>query len=85
LRWLGRSPVFADQAAYDPSVLDPGGHIDGLAGWMQRRSLVQRLVRPVAVVMPCILSQHLPDMLLAENQQVIKAFAAKCSHEPLRK
>ncbi len=46
---------------------------------------MQRLVRPVAVVMPCILSQHLPEMLLAENQEVIKALAAKCSHESFRK
>ena len=85
MRWLCCSPVFADQAAYDPAALDPGGHIDGVAGLTQWRSLVQRLVRPVAVVMPCILSQHLPEMLLAENQQVIKALAAKCSHESFRK
>jgi hypothetical protein len=70
--------MFVDQAAYDPSALD------GLAGLTQRRSLVQRLVRPVAVVMPCILSQYLPEMLLAENQQVIQALAAKYSHGSFR-
>jgi hypothetical protein len=35
--------------------------------------------------MPRILSEHLAEMLLAENQQVIKAFAAKCPDEPVRK
>jgi hypothetical protein len=54
--------MFVDQAAYDPSALD------GLAGLTQRRSLVQRLVRPV----------------LAENQQVIQALAAKYSHGSFR-
>jgi hypothetical protein len=82
---LGCSPVFADQAADGPVALDPGGHIDGLAGFAQGRSLVQRLVGPVLVVMPRILSQHLPEMLLAEDQQVIRALAAKCPDEPLRK
>jgi hypothetical protein len=57
-------------------VLDPCGHINGLAGFAQRRSLPQRLVRPVAVVMPCILGQDLPEVPLAEDQQVIEALAA---------
>jgi hypothetical protein len=66
-------------------VLDPGGHINGLAGFAQRRSLAQRLMRPVAVVVLCILGQDLPEMLLTENQQVIEALTAKRAHEPLRK
>jgi hypothetical protein len=35
-------------------------------------------------LMPCILSQYLPEMLLAENQQVIQALAAKYSHGSFR-
>jgi hypothetical protein len=33
-------------------------------------------VRPVAVVMPLVLGQDLPEMLFAENQHVIEALAA---------
>jgi hypothetical protein len=85
LRWLGCSPVFADQAAYDPAALDPGGHIDGLAGLTQRRSLVQRLVRPVAVV-NAVHTQPAPSGDAARREwQVIKALAAKCSYESFRK
>jgi hypothetical protein len=36
----GCSAVLADQAMYDLSARDPGGHIDRLAGLVQRRSLV---------------------------------------------
>jgi hypothetical protein len=35
--------------------------------------------------MPHILSQHLPEMLLTDDQHVIQALAAKRAHEPLRK
>jgi hypothetical protein len=82
---LGSSAVFADQAVDGLPALDPGGHIDGVAALVQRRSLAQRLVRPVAIVMSRVLSQHLPEMPLVENQQVIKALAAKRAHESLRK
>jgi len=84
LRSLGRSAVFADQAADGLPALNLGGDIDGVAGFAQRRSLVQRLMRPVTVVVPYVLSQDIPEMPLAENQQAIKALTAKCSHEPLR-
>jgi hypothetical protein len=82
---LSSSSVFADQAAYDPAALDPASHIDGAARFMLRGPLVQRLVGPVAVVMPHILSKHLPEMLLTEDQHVIRALAAKRAHEPLCK
>src|ERR1039457_3491394 len=42
-RFLGslRCPrVLVDQAVDDLSALDPGGHIDGFAGLVQRRSLL---------------------------------------------
>jgi hypothetical protein len=32
--------------------------------------------------MPRVLTQDLPQVPLAEDQQVIETFAAKCSHEP---
>jgi hypothetical protein len=35
----GRSSVFADQALDDVGALNPGGHIDRLAGLVQRRYL----------------------------------------------
>jgi hypothetical protein len=73
---LGRSSVLADQTADDLCAFDPGGHIDSLAGFVLRRSLVQRLVRPVAVIVPRELGQHLSQMLLAEDQHVIQALAA---------
>jgi len=84
LRSLGRSAVFADQAAGGLRALNLGGDVDGMAGFAQRRPLVQRLMRPVIVVVPHVLGQDIPEMPLAENQQVIRALTAKCSHEPLR-
>jgi hypothetical protein len=64
--------------------LNLGGDVDGMAGFAQRRPLVQRLMRPVTPVVPHLLGQDIPEMPLAGNQQVIKALTAKCSHEPLR-
>lgn len=51
---------------------------------MQRRHLVERLVWPMAVVMRHVLGQDLPQMPLAEDQQVIQASAPKRAYEPLR-
>jgi hypothetical protein len=74
--------VFADQPADDPLALDPGGDIHLAVRLMQWRQLVERLVGPRAVVMQRVLTQDLPQMPLAEDQQVIETFAAKCSREP---
>jgi hypothetical protein len=49
-------------------VLDPGGHVDSVAGLVLRGSLVQRLVRPVAVIVLRELGEDLPEMLLTEDQ-----------------
>jgi hypothetical protein len=49
---LCRPAIFVDQAVDDVGALDPGGHIDRLAGLVQRRSLFPRLVWPMIVVMP---------------------------------
>jgi hypothetical protein len=54
--------VFADQAADRLCPLDPDGDVDGLAGLVQRRWLVPRLMRPVAVVVPRVLGQDLPEV-----------------------
>src|SRR5947207_7898449 len=43
-----------------------------------------RLVRSVAVVVPRVLGQDLPEVLLANNQQVVEALAAQCSCESSR-
>jgi len=61
----GCSPVLADQAVDDLSARDPGGHIDRLAGLVQRRSLFPRLVRPVLVVVPRVLGQDPPEVPFA--------------------
>ena len=76
--------VFADQAAEDLSTLDPGGDIDGPAWLAQWGFLLPSLVRPVPVIVPGVLGKRLPQVLLAEDQHVIQALAAKRSHEPLR-
>ncbi len=75
LRSLGCSPVLADQALDGLSALDPGGHVDRLAGLVQRRSLCPRLVGPVIVVVLGILSQDLPEVPFAVDQQMAGALA----------
>ena len=71
----GCSPVLADQAVDDLSVLDPGGDIDCLTGFVQQRSLFPRLVRPVLVVMPRLLGQNPLEVPFAEDQHVVQALA----------
>jgi hypothetical protein len=58
------------------SVRDLGGHIDHLAGLVQRRSLSARLVRPMLVAVPRVLGQDPPQVPFAVDQQVVEAFAA---------
>ena len=43
-----------------------------------------RLVRSVAVVVPRVLGQDFPEVLLAVDQQVIETLAAQRSHQPFR-
>jgi hypothetical protein len=57
-------------------VRDPGGHIDRLAGLVQRRPLFPRLVRPMHVVVLRLLGQDPPEVPFAADQQVVEAFAA---------
>ncbi len=76
--------VFADQATEDLPALDPDGDVDDTAGLAQRGFLLQRLVRTMAVVVPRVLGQHLPQVPLAEDQHMVQALAAKRTHEPLR-
>ena len=45
--------------------LDPGGHIDHLVGLVQRRSLFQRLMRPVFVVVSRVHGEDLPEVPFA--------------------
>jgi hypothetical protein len=78
----GCSPVLADQAVDDVRALDPAGYIDRLAGFLQRRSLVPRLV---FVIVLRVLGQDPPEVLFAVDQQVVQALAPQCSREPLRK
>ncbi len=70
--------MFADQAADGLRPLD----LDGLAGLVQLRCLVPRLMGPVAVVVRRVLGQDLPEVLVTVDQQVVQAFAAQRSGEP---
>lgn len=57
-RSLSRSAVLVNQTAKDLPALDPGGDVDGLAELPLRRFLLQSLVRPMAVIVPGVLSQN---------------------------
>src|SRR5580693_2438470 len=57
-RSLSRSALLVNQTAKDLPELDPGGDIDGLAELPPRRFLLQSLVRPMAVIVPGVLSQN---------------------------
>jgi hypothetical protein len=59
--------VFAAQPAQNLLTLDPGGDIDDATRLAQRELLLQALVRPMAVAVPGILGQHLPQVPLAED------------------
>src|SRR5207249_1808741 len=52
-------------------------------GWC-KGGLCCRLVGPVAVVVPRVLAQDLPQVPLAEDQQMIQARAAQRAHETFR-
>ena len=73
---LRRSSVLVDQAVDDLPARDPAGHVDRLAGFMERRSLFARLVGAMLVVMPRVLGQDPPEVPFAVDQQVIEALAA---------
>jgi hypothetical protein len=81
LRSSGCSAVFADQAAGGSCALDLGGDIGGLSVPVERRPWAERLMGPVTVVVPGILGQDLPQVLLAVDQQAFGALAAQCAHE----
>jgi hypothetical protein len=72
---LGCSPVFADQALDGLPALDPGGHIDRLAGLVERGSLFPRLVGSMIVVVLRVLGQDVPEVLFAVDQQGVQALA----------
>src|SRR6266571_3027567 len=61
----------------DLSALGPGGHIDRLAGLVQRRSLFPRLVRPMFVVVMRVLGQSQPEVSFTVDQEVVKALAPR--------
>jgi hypothetical protein len=71
----GCSPVLADQAVDDGGVRNPVSHIDRLAGLVQRRSLLARLVRPMLVVNAAHTRPDPPEILFAVDQQVVEALA----------
>ena len=79
---LGCPAVLVDQAAEDLLTLEPGSDIHGAAD-LSRRALLQALMRTMPVIVADVLGQDLAQMPLAEDQQVIQAFAPERAHEPL--
>jgi hypothetical protein len=55
------------------TALDRGGHIDDLAGFVQRRLVVSGLMRTMIVIVPFVVGEHLAQMPLAVDQQVVQA------------
>ena len=69
----GRSPILVNRPVDDLPTPDPAGDVDWVAGLMQRRSLLARLVRAMFVVMPRVLGEDPPEVSFAVDQQVVKA------------
>ena len=65
-------------------MLDPDSDIDNAARLVQRRFLLQALVRTVAVIVTSELGRNLAEMLLAKDQHVVQALTAQRADEPLR-
>jgi hypothetical protein len=71
----GCFPVLADQALDSLLHLIRAVNLDGLTGLVYRRSLFPRLVRSMFVVVLRVLSEDLPQMLFAIDQEVAGALA----------
>ena len=69
----GCSPILVNRPVDDLPAPDPAGDVDRVAGLMQRRSLLARLVRAMFVVMPRVLGEDPPEVSFAVDQQVVKA------------
>jgi hypothetical protein len=63
--------------------LDPGGDVDGAAGLPQRGFLLSALMRTMAVIVPRVLCKHPSQVLLTEDQHVVKELTAQGADEPL--
>jgi hypothetical protein len=72
----GSSAVLADQPDDGLSAVDPGGHVDHLAGIVQRRAKRTALMWAVIVEMTFILGQDHSQMPFTVDQQVIEALTA---------
>ena len=83
LRIVAGLDVFADQAADKAPALDPCGDVNGMARFVQRRSLLERLVPSVAVAAPRVLGRDPAKVPFAEDQHVIQALATQHAHQPL--
>ena len=66
-RWLGSSAVLADQPGDGLPTADPGGHVDHLAGVVQRRVKRAALMRAVIVEVAFILGQDCAQVPLTER------------------
>jgi transposase len=71
----GRSPILVNRPVDDLPAPDPAGDVDRLAGLIQRRSLLARLVRAMSIVVPRVLGDDPPEMSFTVDQQVVEALA----------
>jgi hypothetical protein len=76
-------PVFVEQAAEDGPTSDPSGWFgrDRLVGsW---RAKLPPAMRPVAVVVPGVHGEHVPEVPFTEDQHPVGDFGPGGEHEPL--
>ncbi|MEV5892054.1 hypothetical protein [Nonomuraea fuscirosea] len=57
-------------------MVDPGGHVDHLAGVVQGRAERCALMRAIMVEMALVLGQDLAQVALAMDEQVVEPLAA---------
>ena len=78
---LGGSSIFANQARDGSATLDHCREADRPTRVVQRWSLAAGLVSPMGVIVPLVVAQHLPQVPLTVDQQVVKTLAPQCAHE----
>jgi hypothetical protein len=70
-----------DQARNGTAALDHSREVDRPAGIVQWGSLAAGLVSPMTVVVLLVFGQHLLQVPLTVDQQVVQALAAQCADE----
>jgi hypothetical protein len=68
--------VLVDQSAESGPAVDPGGHVDDLAGVVHRRVKESASVRTMMVVVALEFGQYGAQVPFTLDQQIVEAFAA---------